>query len=107
MAVKTARDKALADNPDLSVFAFTSDTIDIFEVGDVLSEQGWFPDRIQFNGEREEDQQCIFPFPGFLGQRYVKSASRKVVQEDIFSCLWPDNRKNVHDLVLDVPDKMY
>lgn len=35
-------------NPDLTIFAFTSDTIDIFEVGDAMSGKNWFLDRIQF-----------------------------------------------------------
>lgn len=34
--------------PDMGIVAFTSDTRDIFEVGDALSDQNWFLDRIQF-----------------------------------------------------------
>jgi hypothetical protein len=34
--------------PDMGLVAFTSDTLDIFEVGDALSDQDWFLDRIQF-----------------------------------------------------------
>jgi glutamate/tyrosine decarboxylase-like PLP-dependent enzyme len=34
--------------PDMGIVAFTSDTLDIFEVGDALSDQKWFLDRIQF-----------------------------------------------------------
>jgi glutamate/tyrosine decarboxylase-like PLP-dependent enzyme len=33
--------------PDMSVFAFTSDSLDIYAVGDALSESGWNPDRQQ------------------------------------------------------------
>jgi len=33
--------------PDMSVFAFTSDSLDIYAVGDALSEFGWNPDRQQ------------------------------------------------------------
>ncbi len=33
--------------PDMSVFAFTSDVLDIYAVGDALAEAGWFPDRQQ------------------------------------------------------------
>jgi glutamate/tyrosine decarboxylase-like PLP-dependent enzyme len=33
--------------PDMSVFAFASDTLDIYAVGDALGEVGWFPDRQQ------------------------------------------------------------
>jgi glutamate/tyrosine decarboxylase-like PLP-dependent enzyme len=33
--------------PDMSVFAFTSDTLDIHAVGDALGAQGWHPDRQQ------------------------------------------------------------
>ncbi len=35
-------------NPDLTIFAFTSDTFDIFEIGDAMSGKNWFLDRIQF-----------------------------------------------------------
>ncbi len=35
-------------NPDMGLVAFTSDTLNIFEVGDALSDQNWFLDRIQF-----------------------------------------------------------
>jgi hypothetical protein len=35
-------------NPDLALFSFTSDMIDVFEVGDAMSEQNWYLDRIQF-----------------------------------------------------------
>ena len=35
-------------NPDLGLVAFTSDVLDIFEIGDALSDQKWFLDRIQF-----------------------------------------------------------
>lgn len=35
-------------NPDMGLVSFTSDTLDIFEVGDALSDQLWFLDRIQF-----------------------------------------------------------
>lgn len=34
-------------NPDMSVFAFTSETVDIDVVADALSESGWHPDRQQ------------------------------------------------------------
>ncbi len=33
--------------PDMSVFAFTSDRADIYAVGDCLAELGWYPDRQQ------------------------------------------------------------
>jgi len=35
-------------NPDLGLVAFTSGKHDIFEIGDALSDQNWFLDRIQF-----------------------------------------------------------
>jgi sphinganine-1-phosphate aldolase len=34
--------------PVMSVFSFTSDSLNIFHVGDVLDEKGWHLDRIQF-----------------------------------------------------------
>ncbi|MFX0104272.1 MAG: pyridoxal phosphate-dependent decarboxylase family protein [Candidatus Hodarchaeota archaeon] len=34
--------------PAMSVFSFTSDTIDIYHLGDVLDKKGWHLDRIQF-----------------------------------------------------------
>jgi glutamate/tyrosine decarboxylase-like PLP-dependent enzyme len=33
--------------PDMSVFAFTADTLDPYTIGDALAEAGWFPDRQQ------------------------------------------------------------
>ncbi|MFX1310354.1 MAG: pyridoxal phosphate-dependent decarboxylase family protein [Promethearchaeota archaeon] len=35
-------------NPVMSVFSFTSDKLNIFQIGDVLDEKGWHLDRIQF-----------------------------------------------------------
>jgi Glutamate decarboxylase and related PLP-dependent proteins len=35
-------------NPDMCVFSFTSENLDIFKVGDELSSDGWHLDRIQF-----------------------------------------------------------
>jgi glutamate/tyrosine decarboxylase-like PLP-dependent enzyme len=37
-------------DPDMSIFAFTSDQLDIFEVGDELTSKQWYLDRIQFPG---------------------------------------------------------
>jgi sphinganine-1-phosphate aldolase len=37
----------VVSNPEMSMFAFTSDELDIFEIGDALSEKGWHLDRIQ------------------------------------------------------------
>ena len=34
--------------PVMSVFSFTSDDLNIFQIGDVLDEKGWHLDRIQF-----------------------------------------------------------
>src|SRR3990172_12792383 len=33
--------------PDMSVFAFASDTLDIYAVGDEMDARGWHPDRQQ------------------------------------------------------------
>ncbi len=33
--------------PDMSVFAFASDTVDVYAVGDVMDSRGWHPDRQQ------------------------------------------------------------
>jgi hypothetical protein len=33
--------------PDMSVFSFTSDSADIYAIGDALGERGWHPDRQQ------------------------------------------------------------
>jgi sphinganine-1-phosphate aldolase len=38
----------VVSNPEISVFAFTSDVYDIFAIGDELSLTGWHLDRIQF-----------------------------------------------------------
>lgn len=40
----------VVSNPDMSVFAFTSDKYNIFQIGDRLSARGWTLDRIQFPG---------------------------------------------------------
>jgi sphinganine-1-phosphate aldolase len=34
--------------PVMSVFSFTSDTIDVYNLGDVMDKKGWHLDRIQF-----------------------------------------------------------
>jgi sphinganine-1-phosphate aldolase len=34
--------------PVMSVFSFTSDKIDVYNLGDVMDEKGWHLDRIQF-----------------------------------------------------------
>lgn len=144
-------------NPDLSVFAFTSDTIDIFEAGDVLSEQGWFLDRIQFpnalhvtvawqnTGQADNFLSALRQAVATVKEKRISSASShflvsfvkgmsRVLPEKWFRKISSaasglttgkdndkhgmgaamygitasiDNRKNVHDLVLDVLDKMY
>ncbi len=40
----------VVSNPDMCVFAFTSEKYNIFEIGDRLSSKGWTLDRIQFPG---------------------------------------------------------
>lgn len=40
----------VVSNPDMSVFAFTSEKYNIFQIGDRLSARGWTLDRIQFPG---------------------------------------------------------
>ena len=46
--IKSIEGLTVISNPDLGLIAFTSDNRDIFEVGDKLSDQNWFLDRIQF-----------------------------------------------------------
>jgi glutamate/tyrosine decarboxylase-like PLP-dependent enzyme len=38
----------IVGDPVMSVFSFTSDTIDIYNLGDLMDEKGWHLDRIQF-----------------------------------------------------------
>jgi sphinganine-1-phosphate aldolase len=38
----------VVSNPDMSVFAFTSQKYDIFTIGDELTAMGWYLDRLQF-----------------------------------------------------------
>ena len=38
----------IISNPDMSVFSFTSDKGDIFNIGDVMEEKGWYLNRQQF-----------------------------------------------------------
>jgi sphinganine-1-phosphate aldolase len=41
-------DLYIIGNPVMSVFSFTSDNIDIYDLGDILDKKGWHLDRIQF-----------------------------------------------------------
>ena len=144
-------------NPDLALFSFTSDTIDIFEVGDAMSGQNWFLDRIQFPNalhvtiahhnavqadkflldlkqavSRVKEKKLGSASSHFLVS-FVKGMS-KVLPETWFRKLTSsasrltgskddskhvmgaamygitsgiENRGNVHELVLDVLDRMY
>ncbi|MFC2086519.1 pyridoxal phosphate-dependent decarboxylase family protein, partial [Bacteroidota bacterium] len=38
----------IISNPDMSVFSFTSNDADIFNIGDVMEEKGWYLNRQQF-----------------------------------------------------------
>lgn len=146
----------VVSNPDMSVFAFTSDKYDIFEIGDRLSERGWTLDRIQFPGSLHmtisyhnvgladeflnsvkesvlnvsvekgktrtihlivsfvQSMSRILPdrwfrklsklLVGFTGsneERRGMSAAMYGITEKI------ENRENIHELVLDVMDRMY
>ena len=144
-------------SPDMSVFAFTSDSFDIFEVGDEMSTGGWHLDRIQFpnalhvtlswhNKDKCDDflqalgesvkrvsEKKIRSFsshflvsfvkglslvmPGewfrklsskaarLMGRKENDSHSMGAAMYGITSGI--ENRKNVHDLVLDVLDGLY
>jgi glutamate/tyrosine decarboxylase-like PLP-dependent enzyme len=45
--IKATGDLHVVGQPDMSVFAFTSDTLDIHLIGDALDALGWHPDRQQ------------------------------------------------------------
>jgi glutamate/tyrosine decarboxylase-like PLP-dependent enzyme len=148
---------SVVSNPDLSVFAFTSSTLDIFEVGDALTAQGWYLDRIQFpnclhvtvsnhnvsqsdnflmavrqaveivthNKLGSVSSHFLVSFvkglshilpeewfkkfssaaSGLLGQKDDKKHGMSAAMYGITAGI--ENRENVHDLVLDVLDKMY
>jgi glutamate/tyrosine decarboxylase-like PLP-dependent enzyme len=147
----------VVSNPDMSIFAFTSDQFDIFEVGDELSLKRWYLDRIQFpsslhmtisyhnvnhadefisavreavtkvTADKAKSRSTHFLISfvkglskvlpdtwfkklssaaaGLMGnkddERHGMSAAMYGITEKI------ENRKNVHDLVLDVLDRMY
>jgi glutamate/tyrosine decarboxylase-like PLP-dependent enzyme len=155
--INTIPGLSVVSNPDLSVFAFTSATIDIFEVGDALSAQGWYLDRIQFpnglhvtvsnnnvtqadnfliavrqavetvtqNKLRSVSSHFVVSFvkglshilpeewfrklssaaSGLVGQKDNKKHGLNAAMYGITASI--ENRENVHDLVLNVLDKMY
>ena len=144
-------------NPDLTIFSFTSDTIDIFEVGDAMSGKIWFIDRIQFPnalhvtiahhnmvqadnflsdlkqavGKVKErklgsaSSHFLVSFvkglsrvlPELWFRKLSSSASRLTGSKDNIKHVMGaamygitsgiENRGNVHELVLDVLDRMY
>lgn len=148
---------SVVSNPDLTIFAFTSSDSNIFEIGDALSKQGWFLDRIQFpnalhvtvakhnTSQTEELLAALRQAVTNVKKNMISGASThflvpfvngmsKVLPEKLFMKLSSaasnlasgkdnakhgmgaaiygitasiDNRKNVHDLVLDVLDRMY
>ncbi len=148
---------SVISNPDLTIFAFTSSDSDIFEIGDALSKQGWFLDRIQFpnalhvtvakhnTSQTEELLAALRQAVTKVKKKRISGASThflvsfvremsRVLPEKWFRKISSaaagltegkdkgrhgmgaamygitasvDNRKNVHDVVLDVLDKMY
>jgi sphinganine-1-phosphate aldolase len=144
-------------NPEMSVFAFTSDKSDIFAIGDELSANGWHLDRIQFpnclhltvsyhNVDKVDEflsalSQAVKKVSGMkiqsisshflismikglskalpetwfrklsskatalLEQKEDSKPGRNAAMYGITAGL--DNRENVHEMVLDVLDKMY
>ncbi len=142
-------------NPDMSVFAFTSDKYNIFEIGDRLSSRGWTLDRIQFPGSLHmtvsyHNVKLVDEFLAAVKESLTQVSEERGKSRTIsllvsfvkrMSSLLPDkwfrrlsamllkekqdderhemgaamygitekieNRKNVHELVLDVMDRMY
>jgi sphinganine-1-phosphate aldolase len=144
-------------NPEMSVFAFTSDKYDIFNIGDALTARGWHLDRLQYPNslhmtvsygnyeqaseflraledsinevagdkvQQIQSQLTVSMIKGFsriLPERWFRAMSKAL--SGLFSsedrnkpsksaAMYGassaiDNRKNVHDMVLDVMDKMY
>lgn len=147
----------VVSNPEMSVFAFTSDRFDIFTVGDELSKGGWHFDRIQFPNclhvtVSYHNAALADEFLATLRKAVEKVAGMKIhnvsshvlvslikglskaLPENWFRKLSSvvsglfqsgkkqnpaagaamygitaaiDNRRNVHDMVLEVMDKMY
>jgi glutamate/tyrosine decarboxylase-like PLP-dependent enzyme len=147
----------VVSNPEMSVFAFTSDKLDIFAVGDELSSDGWHFDRIQFpnclhvtvsyhNAAKTDEfladlkkavervagmkiqnasshflvslikglskalpenwfRKLTSSVTGLLQSNKKHNSSTSAAMYGITAAI--DNRKNVHDMVLDVMDKMY
>jgi glutamate/tyrosine decarboxylase-like PLP-dependent enzyme len=142
-------------SPDMSVFAFTSDKYNIFEIGDRLSSRGWTLDRIQFPGSLHmtvsyHNVKLVDEFLAAVKESLTQVSEERGKSRTIsllvsfvkrMSSLLPDkwfrrlsamllkekqdderhemgaamygitekieNRKNVHELVLDVMDRMY
>ncbi len=144
-------------NPEMSVFAFTSDKYDIFNIGDELTLRGWHLDRLQYPnslhmtisfgnsglasefisalessvravaGDKVQKLQSqltvsmIRSFSKILPERWFRAmskalsglfggdgngkTSRSAAMYGASSAI--DNRRNVHDMVLDIMDKMY
>jgi sphinganine-1-phosphate aldolase len=144
-------------DPEMSVFAFTSDTLDIFAIGDELSAKGWHLDCLQFpkclhvtvsyhNASMADDflEQLSMATAKVAGMKIQNWSSHIVISmiknlsralpEQWFRKLTAgasklfgekesgqkvkngamygltaeiDNRKNIHDMVLDMMDKIY
>jgi len=145
----------VVSNPDMSVFAFTSEKYNIFQIGDRLSAKGWTLDRIQFPGSLHmtvsyHNVKLVNEFLTAVSESLTQVSEAKGKSRTInlvvsfvkrMSKLMPDswfrrlsallmtenhddqrhemgaamygitekieNRKNVHELVLDVMDRMY
>jgi len=101
--------------PDMSVFAFTSDSLDIHSVADALDEAGWHPDRQQLPPSLHcmvtpAHEDAVKPFVGALTSA-VERAKMKFPADGGKAAVYgmldklPD-RGAVRDVVLDSMDRL-
>ena len=101
--------------PDMSVFAFTSDSLDIHSIADALDEAGWHPDRQQLPPSLHcmvtpAHEDAVAPFLAALASA-VEHAKTKSPTEGGKAAVYgmldklPD-RGSVRDVVLDSMDRL-
>jgi len=103
--------------PDMSVFAFASDTLDIFALGDAMDRRGWHLDRQQFPSSLHmmitaAHEKVAEPFISDLGESVEEVIANPKASAEGTAAMYgmaaslPD-RKAVNGFVLDFMDEIF
>jgi glutamate/tyrosine decarboxylase-like PLP-dependent enzyme len=88
--------------PVMSVFSFTSDTIDIFHLGDVLDKKGWHLDRIQFPNALH---MMVNPYHAEIVDTFLKDLRETVTEVVDNPGESTDGDAAIYGMVASLPDR--